>query len=264
MKNVKFVSKSELDNYVYNLWSTDFFRNEQLKEGSIINLLVKHLREKCFYSFQYSDVTERNHMPLWIYHIAEREYDNPYVKDLYYFHEFYHLISFPEKEMTDYEEWKAAMWHNELEASLMSEVFIYYCYPELRANTFNHKIWFDDMAEMFGYEKVFMTEEMFTFQRIPETFQKIKERRMALREGLESSLETEDWVRSFNNKDPWFEFWKKDFKKLESFRHQYEKEVKIDDLMANKNMLSNLEKVSEHNVPFYNVSFNSYYKILTE
>lgn len=257
MKNIRYVSKDEIYNYVLNLWSTDLFKDLHRKEGSFINLLVKELAQKGFYDFEYSNPVENKHMFLWFYGIGKREYSNPYIKDLYYVHEFYHLISFPHKQFTDFEEWKEAMWQNELEASLMSEVFIYYFIPELRSHTFNHPIWFDDVSRMFGYERIEINKDILHFKKQPEVFNLITQRRMDLRNGIDTTLETEQWIQKFNNKDDWYIHWLPYFKQAEEIRHIYEKDMKEQNNQADNNMRRNLATYSTDNIPFYEVALST-------
>lgn len=257
MKNINFVFKSQMDVFIYNNWKTDFFKKLQKTEGSVIDLLVKRLKEKNFYTFEYSNELEHKHMFLWFYHIGKRHYDNPYIHDLYFFHEFYHLISFPEKEFDNFDEWKNAMWQNELEASLMSEVYIYHFEPELRQYTFSQRIWCDDMFDMFGKEHVSVTEDILMFREIPERFKKIMTRRQDLRNGLKSNLDTENWIRSFNTKDEWFEAWRKDFKEVEKIRHTFEQDVKKNDYYASSRMSEALIKNSKEGTPFYDAAIKN-------
>lgn len=254
MKNKIFVFKSQMDQVIRNKWKTDFFRNLQDKEGSVINLLVKRLKNKNFYFYDYSEPFEKHHMMLWFYHVGNREYENPFINDLYLFHEYYHLISFPEKRFYDFNEWKEAMWINELEASLMSEVYIYYFEPELRANTFKQNIWFDDVKELFGYEKINVNDDILMFKKHPEIFKNIKTRREAIRNGSEPLFESEKWIAGFNNKDDWFKLWEPFFDNVESIRNEFESLTKINDFYASIKLNEALEKNTKKEIPFYDVA----------
>lgn len=257
MNNIQFISSNEMDNFIYNNWKTDFFKNLQQKEGSVVDLMIKRLKEKGLFVFDYSNDLEYKHMFLWFYHIGHRQYDNPYIHDLFFFHEFYHLISFPYKKFDNFEEWKAAMWQNELEASLMSEVFIYYFEPELREHTFQQRIWFDDVVEMFGYEQVNVTDDILMFNGHNEVFNKITARREQLRAGLASTIKTEEWIRNFNNKDDWFESWRDVFIEVESIRHNFEQNVKENPIIASKELLDDLIKYSTNGTPFYKAAIEN-------
>mgnify|MGYP003412775328 FL=1 len=257
MNNIQFVSSETMDDFIYNNWKTDFFKNLQKKEGSVVDLMITRLKEKGLFVFDYSNDLEYKHMFLWFYHIGHRQYDNPYIHDLFFFHEFYHLISFPEKKFDNFEEWKSAMWQNELEASLMSEVFIYYFEPELRQYTFKQRIWCDDVIEMFGYEHVNATDDILMFKGHNEVFNKITARREQLRAGLESTIQTEDWIRNFNNKDDWFVSWKGVFYTVECIRNDFEQMVKKDPELASKNLIQALINNSTHGTPFYETAIEN-------
>lgn len=257
MNNIQFVSSETMDDFIYNNWKTDFFKNLQKKKGSVVDLMITRLKEKGLFVFDYSNDLEYKHMFLWFYHIGHRQYDNPYIHDLFFFHEFYHLISFPEKKFDNFEEWKSAMWQNELEASLMSEVFIYYFEPELRQHTFKQRIWCDDVIEMFGYEQVNVTDDILMFKGHNEVFKKITDRREQLRAGLESTIQTEDWIRNFNNKDDWFVSWKDVFHTVEGIRNDFEQMVKVDPTLASNNLIQALVDNSTHGTPFYETAIEN-------
>lgn len=258
MNNIQFISKDIMEDFIYNNWKTDFFKNLQKKEGSVVNLLIARLKEKGFFVFDYSNELEHKHMFLWFYHIGHRQYENPYIHDLFFFHEFYHLISFPDKKFDDFEEWKAAMWRNELEASLMSEVFIYYFEPELRQYTFKQRIWCDDMINMFGYEPVTVTDDILMFKGHNEIFNNITDRRELLRAGLDSNIQSEDWIRNFNNKDDWFISWNHVFNKVEDIRYNFEQTVKTDPVEASTQLLTSLIENSTEGTPFYKAALENY------
>lgn len=257
MNNIKFISSDKMDDFIYNNWKTDFFKNLQRKEGSIVDLMINRLKEKGFFVFDYSNELEYKHMFLWFYHIGHRQYDNPYIHDLFFFHEFYHLISFPEKKFDNFDEWKAAMWQNELEASLMSEVFIYYFEPELRQHTFKQRIWCDDVIDMFGYVKTKVTDDILMFKDHSEIFNKITNRREQLRAGLMSDIQTEDWIRNFNNKDDWFISWQGVFTEVENIRHNFETTVKRDPAKASAELLNALVDNSTNGTPFYEAAMEN-------
>jgi len=261
MKNKHFIFKSQMDVILKNKWKTDFFKNLHDKEGSVVNLLIKKLKEKNVYFYDYTEDYEKHHMMLWFYHVGNREYDNPYIHDLYLFHEYYHLISFPEKQFSDFTEWKEAMWKNELEASLMSEVYIYYFEPELRKYTFDNTIWFDDIISLFSHEKIHVTEDILMFKNHPPIFKAIQHRREAIRNGEPLIFESEEWIASFNNKDDWFNEWRNDFIQVEQIRYEFEKNTKINDFYASSKLNEALERTAENNVPFYKVAIASYKKI---
>ena len=253
MKNKKFVSKKDIEEVVFGLWKTDLFKNSQKENGTIINILVNKLKQIPFVLYEKSSDIEKAHMTLWFYHVDQRVYENPYINDLYYFHEFYHLVTFPESRLNTFIEFKDAMWENELKASLMSEVYIYYFMPELRKKTFEYRIWFDDIIEKYNFQKIIVNEDIFDFKNMPEIFIKIKNRRLELRSGVQVDLETEKWIQKFNNKDNWFEKWREDIYFLENLRNNYKENLKNEDLTAYEILEKDLLIVTENDIPFYNV-----------
>lgn len=251
MKNVEFVNKENVDKVVYDLWATDFFKEQHKIKGSMINLLVENLKEKSFFMFDYTEDYERTHMLLWVYHLGRRTYDNKYIQDLYYFHEMYHMISFPEKRFNDFEEWKVAMFHNELEASLISEVFIYYNYPELRELTFKQTIWFDDVSKLFDFKCKKLDAEQFRYKNLPEELRHVVSRRKYLRKNSPTAFKTEDWILTFNNKDEWFKRWETTFNQVEEIRTTYENILETNPDVAKEEMERMIKSVTTHSVPFY-------------
>ena len=261
MKNKHFIFKSQMDVLLRGKWKTDFFKNLQDRAGSVVNILIKKFKEKNIYFYDYTEDYEKHHMMLWFYHVGNREYENPYIHDLYLFHEYYHLISFPTVQHTDFNEWKEAMWKNELEASLMSEVYIYYFEPELRKYTFGNTIWFDDISSLFGYEKINVNEDILMFKNHPPIFEAIKNRREAIRNGEPLMFKSEESISSFNNKDNWFNEWRHDFLEVEQIRCEFEKNSKINDFYASSKLNEMLERNTENNVPFNKVALATYKKI---
>ncbi len=261
MKNRNFIFKSQMDAVIYKNWKTDFFKKLHKKENSIVDLLVKRLKQKNFFFFDYSDEIEKHHMTLWFYHVGNRNYDNPYIHDLYLFHEYYHLISFPEKKFDNFDEWKEAMWINELEASLMSEVYIYYFEPELRKYTFSQRIWFDDIIDLFGKENIEANDDLLMFNNHPDIFIKIRERRESVRNGEPVMFKSEEWIASFNNKDDWFEHWRPYFKEVEEIRNGFESNININEYYANIKLKESLHIREFNNIPFYEVALKSYNKL---
>jgi hypothetical protein len=88
----------------------------------------------------------------------KREYDNPYVKDLYYLHEMTHWKMFKSRPNgynpnRSFLEWSRWILQVEMEASLMSECFAYFKMPELRQHTFTHRIWADKYLPFDSYRQ---------------------------------------------------------------------------------------------------------------
>lgn len=87
---------------------------------------------------------ERRHFSTWFGHaIVRRQYDNPLVQDLYYWHDLLHGMTFRDATGVDFDRWRELMRANEICTSLETEVIIYWREPRLRSHTFDHPIWHD-------------------------------------------------------------------------------------------------------------------------
>jgi len=88
--------------------------------------------------------------------IHNRHYDNPHIKDLLLVHEFTHNNLFARSPSKNYVEWSDKMIQDEFDASMASEMFVYfgegdfflgerYEKNEFRSRTFSHKILVDNL-----------------------------------------------------------------------------------------------------------------------
>lgn len=140
MKNIKIIHPEDLKKFLFeNIWSSDIFKNLHMTSGSIIDLLIKKIDDAPIFFYEMSDEKlERNNLTSFMRFVAYRKYNNPYISDLYYFHEFMHLATYKRPEGLSFEEWQANMSENELLASLYSEAFIYILCPSLIGKTFSN------------------------------------------------------------------------------------------------------------------------------
>lgn len=79
-----------------------------------------------------------------------RKYENPYIEDLYWLHEIYHLYTWllGARQVTplkheDWYDWQRRMIHSEIRAACASECMAHIFIPGLREKTFKHPIWVD-------------------------------------------------------------------------------------------------------------------------
>lgn len=137
MKNIQTVLPENISSYLLeNIWASDIFRSYHKTPGSIIDKLVQKVSQAPVFFYELSYSKERIQLTSFVRCIAFRQYDNPYIQDLYYFHELVHLASYISPENITFEEWKQNLNENELVASLHSEAFIYLWSPELLDKTF--------------------------------------------------------------------------------------------------------------------------------
>jgi hypothetical protein len=196
--------------HIASLWQSPLFQKETDNVDGFIGYVVNKVSDHpiCFYEFS-EEKLETRHMTPWFNHIGMRKYDNPYMHDLYLFHELYHVATLPDYTITSFESWKFAMWLNELHASLTTEVYIYYWYPELRQHTFPNTIWFDELLEqgITPNKPLVVSEELVTLAVVPDAFQRIRQRRLDIRSGKPPASDCEAWFARYNNYDAWFAKW---------------------------------------------------------
>lgn len=92
--------------------------------------------------------------------IHNRHYDNPHIKDLLLVHEFTHNCLFSKSPSKNYVEWSDKMIQDEFEASLSSEMLVYFGKQDhyndnqrnpFRQRTFKHEILFDNLRIREGF-----------------------------------------------------------------------------------------------------------------
>lgn len=143
MKNLNLiVDRREIISHVQNLWKTDIFQALG-REGFVHDLTNEFARVPRFFADMTNENLETAHFSTWWNVIMNREYDNPFVSDLYRLHEMYHAARMPYVPGIGKAAFDEKMQRNELEASVFSEIEIYFNVPELRSKTFPFAIYAD-------------------------------------------------------------------------------------------------------------------------
>ncbi|MEK7358446.1 MAG: hypothetical protein AAB250_18525 [Bdellovibrionota bacterium] len=144
MKDFKFyVTPDEIDGFLGTHLKTDEMRNAFRTNPILIDLKERFVRYPRLTFWANDEKTERSSFASWFNALALRDYENPAVNDLYYLHEITHISTMPYLPHAPHDGWRRKMFRNELEASVMSEAFIYFLCPELRAKSFSGEIWVD-------------------------------------------------------------------------------------------------------------------------
>lgn len=145
MQNVKVLAPSEIEEWALGLWKTETFRDSQSKKGYIYHLIQKLAKYPLAVFEMSAPEIEWSHFTTWMGGIALREesYDNPVIHDLYYLHEFWHAATMKYDAKVSSATWFRKMTENETLASLHSEAFVYFVFPELRSQSFPFDIWVD-------------------------------------------------------------------------------------------------------------------------
>lgn len=221
MKNVEILyTPEEVTSKVNSLWKTDLFRREAQNPDSIIAKTVQRGAQYPLFFYDMSDVlsastpdnekAEWAHFTAWMGGIGRRTYDNDYIADLALLHELYHKGTMPYSADMDHEAFKRKMFDNELEASLTTELEIYFRYPELREHTFSQEIY----ADRFLRDEQFMQR----WQQDPERMRDFirEKRRDAMYHGDKGDT-VQYWIQKFAvQNESWANVWSERFNDMET------------------------------------------------
>ena len=142
---IYFINEDDIFNYIGLLWRTNIFKESHNNPDGYIYKIIKELAKtpRIFYDM-HQETMEMVHFTTWFHAIQHRHYYiNDTLHDLYYHHEFYHLLSMPYSKNYSLNEWATKMENNEFWASLESEALIYFYMPKLREISFKNEIWID-------------------------------------------------------------------------------------------------------------------------
>ncbi len=139
MKNLIHVNTCDVKDYTNSLWVSDIFKQSNDWLNDQLEVFAKSPRFFC----DMSDEVERSHFSTWWNVITHRVYDNPYIQDLYYLHEIIHANTMPYVKDMSFLAFGNKMRRNELEASVFSEMLVYFHQPDLREYTFDKEIYVD-------------------------------------------------------------------------------------------------------------------------
>jgi hypothetical protein len=158
MKNfISIIDPQEIFSYLGNLWRSEIFKQSHNDPNGYIHYISKEFSKtpRIFFDMHQEEM-EMVHFSSWFHAIQHRyHYTNDVIHDLYYHHEFFHIITMTHKDNLNFEEWSMKMSSNEFWASLESEVLIYFYMPELRKQSFNKKLWVDKFLTDSYYKGLF-------------------------------------------------------------------------------------------------------------
>jgi hypothetical protein len=138
------VNGSDVHDFVAGLWKTDAFRDAQRNGGFVQDIVNQFAALPRLFCESTNDRLERAHQATWWGAMMLRnDYENPVIADLYLLHELYHGSTMPYIPGMGQIAFDEKMVRNELEASVLSEIQVYFEMPELRASSFAHPIYAD-------------------------------------------------------------------------------------------------------------------------
>ena len=131
-------------------WRTDVFRELLADPRQPYGQLLDRAVEQPWWFVDARQEYEKRHFSIWFGQVfLRREYDNPVITDLYYWHDLVHAMTFrrlDDPALTEHD-WRVAMRANEIAVSIETEMLIYLRAPALRAQSFSGRIWLDDVSE---------------------------------------------------------------------------------------------------------------------
>lgn len=154
MKNIEVLyTADDLRNRLAGMWKTDLFKKEVADPNSFISKVIERAAQYPTFMYDISDVPEHAkaeneklewpHFYAWMGGVAKRTYANPAINDLALLHELFHKGCMSYGEDFSFEAWRRKQFDNELEASVTSELEIYFRHPEFRDLSFKQEIFAD-------------------------------------------------------------------------------------------------------------------------
>ncbi len=225
MQNVKrLYTRQDIHTFILGVWKTDLFRslhkeglNEALRhnidggEHNFVSKIVEDFAALPRFVFDMSDPkTEWAHFSTWWGGIPTRSYDNPYIHDLYWIHEMAHAGNMVFMPGMNLENFGRKMTDNELHASVVSEVQVYFEIPELRDLSFSHLIY----ADRFLRDKDFVAR----YKADPRMgFEEMKvQRRNTMMDSTTSNV-ADIWINRFYMQNAaWVACWAHSYDKIET------------------------------------------------
>lgn len=198
MKNLNiFYTEVEILDYVRGLWKSEAFAESFANGGIVFDIVKQFAKMPRFFCDMSNDRLERAHFSTWWGVITRREdYTNPLIHDLYYLHEFYHAGHMPYIPGIGRKAFEDKMQRNELEASTLSEIQIYFEIPSLRKDSFTYPIYADRFLEDAQIRNLWDRDRVVAI----ETIRSIR-RDVMVSKPEHLMDETEVWIRRFTDQN---------------------------------------------------------------
>lgn len=214
MKNLHGIAdKNDIIDFIGSLWKTELFQKAHADPNSYVSGVVnEYAYLPRMFAESSNEQLERAHFSTWWGVLMLRDdYDNPYIHDLYLLHEMYHAGKMPYIPGIGREAFAEKMQRNELEASVMSEVQVYFEMPELRALSFSYPIYADQFLNNDRMVNLWKSNRSVA----RETIRTIRRDIMTSKPEHLLSL-TEVWVRKFVDQNTiWALIWTSRYNEIE-------------------------------------------------
>lgn len=203
---------------------------------------------------------EYSHFSPWWNVISKREYDNPYVNDLYYLHDMFHMVERNRSVDTGYGapsfyEFFKRTSTNELRASIMTEVVIYFMHPEIRDKTFGFEIWADRFLNDGHTKRAWNDQTHWNFMNRLE----ITRKNSMVRPDPTDWCELQIYGYVQNNIE-WAKIWKGNFMEVENHMLSFYNDcgsayMDLDGYTIDYVIERHLDWLDKHSVGLFNVPF---------
>jgi hypothetical protein len=230
MKDIQIlVEKQEIHDFMKNLWRSDLFKKSYEERGLVYQAVEQFSHLPRFF-FRPSDDVENPHFSAWWGGIQRREYDQDAVHDLYYLHEIWHAGTMVYGQALVFENFARKMFENELEASVLSEMIIYYEMPDLRKQTFPYETFVDRFLFPQGFENPPDPAELESCRRNPTLTQKrlaLARRNVMMAQSPNLEDDVEFWIQKFTHQnESWAHIWYARYNMMEHAMLQLIKDYK--------------------------------------
>ena len=213
MKNLIIVTdKDEIHDFMMGMWKTDFFRESHRNHGIVYDVVEHFAWLPRIFAEASNDTLERPHFSTWWGVMMIRDdYPNPIIHDLYWLHEMYHAGHMPYVANIGEAAFDEKMQRNELEASVLSEIQIYFEIPGLREVSFPHPIY----ADRFLTDPVMKMMWKNNREVAIETIRSIR-RDVMTSKPVHLMDRTEEWIRRFSEQNSIFSLtWSDRYREVE-------------------------------------------------
>jgi hypothetical protein len=253
MKNLQLLfSPSDVHDYVLALWRTDAFRDSHRTGGFVHGIVDQLARMPQLFCESSNDRLERAHFCTWWGALMRRDdYANPVIADLYWLHEFHHAGAMPYIPGIGQAAFDEKMNRNELEASVLSEIQVYFEMPGLREASFPHPIFAD--RYLADPHMVALWRENKTVAI--ETLRFIRRNVMVGKPEREMDV-AEIWIRKFAQQNAaysivWSDYYDQIERHMSDFQHDVYQTNRRDGLLRHRDWLeAEAAKDAADHVPF--------------
>jgi hypothetical protein len=246
----KLVECDETHEYIASLWQTDIFRRSHAEHGFVHGVVNKFSTMPSFFFKASDENLEKAHFATWWRGIQIRDYDNPYIHDLYLLHELYHAGDMIFARGLSHDMFKRKMQDNELGASVCSEIEAYFRLPDLRDKTFSQEIY----ADRFLNDPIIQERFKKDSDRLIRELKLYRQNVMMSDFPSDHKDRSQFWIKQFSyQNEAWANIWVHRFNDVETalvkMRHLVDDGKKQEALDKHLEWLLSAERC-QNNIPF--------------